>query len=444
MIKKISLIFLLILLSLVSCEDKFLNIVEEEINLKIGDTVNIKYNTNINGNKIWKSSKEIVDINSDGKITALEEGTTVVTLIIDNYSDSIIVNINEEEKPIKYYKVIFIIDDNNKKIMEVKEGDLTEVIADPKKDGYIFKYWSLSEDGLAYDFTIPITSDITLYPIYEKIEVEEDPYINIDVEEFYLNYTEATSATDAMYRTLHGLMSGSISEQDQEPTISLNRPEEDGKFIRNTDSYYSDDLDTYYIVDSSGEVKDVVYRGGAYTTLEEVAAYIFAFGETPANYIDEKSADPKRSIWGKYLRLNNSYFSGDVDKYPYEPVLPNIRGYGGELYYYEVDLGTTGTDCDPKYPSKIYNDGNIITRGAARIVYTRYDENHDKIIDINEKYLFYTYNHYNDFQEYLNYYGGWGEIFGNITGGGTISSKYDYNPTPYVEVARKSFKALFS
>ena len=52
-------------------------------------------------------------------------------------------------------------------------------------------------------------------------------------------------------------------------------------------------------------------------------------------------------------------------------------------------------------------------------------------------YLFYTYNHYNDFQEYLNYEGGWGEIFGNITGGGKISSKYDYNPTPYVKVARR-------
>ena len=47
--------------------------------------------------------------------------------------------------------------------------------------------------------------------------------------------------------------------------------------------------------------------------------------------------------------------------------------------------------------------------------------------------MFYTYNHYNDFQEYLNYYGGWGAMFGNITGGGTLSSKYDYNPTPYVK-----------
>ena len=29
-------------------------------------------------------------------------------------------------------------------------------------------------------------------------------------------------------------------------------------------------------------------------------------------------------------------------------------------------------------------------------------------------------------------------MFGNITGGGTISSKYDYNPTPYVKVIRKN------
>ena len=29
-------------------------------------------------------------------------------------------------------------------------------------------------------------------------------------------------------------------------------------------------------------------------------------------------------------------------------------------------------------------------------------------------------------------------MFGNITGGGSISSKYDYNPTPYVAVVRKN------
>ena len=70
----------------------------------------------------------------------------------------------------------------------------------------------------------------------------------------------------------------------------------------------------------------------------------------------------------------------------------------------------------------------------------RYDRNGNLIIEEDEKYLFYTYNHYNDFQEYLNYEGGWGEMFGNITGGGEMSSKVNYNPTPYVEVVRKALR----
>ena len=267
---------------------------------------------------------------------------------------------------------------------------------------------------------------------------ETDPYANMTEEEFYSNYTPATSYWDAYYRTQHYFMSGSIEDQDQAPTLAENQPKENGLYIRNTSALYSSDGQIYYVIDAEGNIVNKIYKGAAYVTLEEVAAYVFAFGEIPANYDSNKKAKPTSSLWGKYLRVNNTYFSGNTSKYPYEPVLPNISGCGGELDYYEIDIGTTGTDCDPSYTATIYNNGSQITRGAARIVYTRYDKNGDKIIDINEKYLFYTYNHYNDFQEYLNYEGGWGEMFGNITGGGTISSKYDYNPTPYVQVIRKN------
>ena len=142
--------------------------------------------------------------------------------------------------------------------------------------------------------------------------------------------------------------------------------------------------------------------------------------------------NPSSSIWGKYLRLNHSYFSGDTSRYPYEPILPNISGCGGNLQYYEMDVGTTGTTSGD-YAVRIYNDGSKITRGAARIVYGKRDINGNGIFERGEFHLFYTYNHYNDFQEYLGYQGGWGECFGNITGGGVLSSKYDYNPTDYVE-----------
>lgn len=265
-----------------------------------------------------------------------------------------------------------------------------------------------------------------------------DPYANVSKTEFYKNYTPATSYWDAYYRTLHNLMSGSIEDQDQEPTISDYQPMENGLFVRNTSALYSSDGNIYYVIDANGNIVNKIYKGAAYVTLEEVAAYVFAFGDVPANYDDYKYTKPTSSPWGKYLRVNNTYFSGNTSKYPYEPVLPDISGCGGSLDYYEIDIGTTGTDCDPSYTPAIYNNGSKIERGAARIVYTRYDKNGNQIIDLDEKYLFYTYNHYNDFQEYLNYEGGWGEMFGNITGGGTISSKYDYNPTPYVKVVRRN------
>jgi hypothetical protein len=254
-------------------------------------------------------------------------------------------------------------------------------------------------------------------------------------ETFYADYSPACCLQDAQYRSKHGFLSGLLTVPGQDAQEAEYRPMEGGKYIRNTDSYYLDGGDTYVVVDGYGKEVMRIYRGGGYITLEEVAAYMYAFGgkgSFPANYTSKKSGNPTTSIWGEYLRLNHSKFSGDTKKYPYEPVLPDISGCGGDLYYYEVDIGTTGTDCDPSYSIKIYNDGKNITRGAARIVYTRYDANKNEIIDPNEKYLFYTYNHYNDFQEYLNYYGGWGVMFGNVTGGGTLSSKTDYNPTPYV------------
>ncbi len=252
--------------------------------------------------------------------------------------------------------------------------------------------------------------------------------------DFYLNYKPAASYEEALARSEKFLMSGDIWEQDQAPTVSNYQKRVEGLLVKNREMRYSADGNTYYVTDAKGCVVDEIYKGGAYITLEQVAAYVFAFGDVPANHVSKKNTSVGTSPWGIYLRCNLSKFSGDTDRYPYEPVLPRISGCGGDLTYYEMDIGTTGTDCDPSYPVKDYNDGSKITRGAARIVFARYDKNGNGITDVDEKYVFYTYNHYNDFQEYLNYRGGWGEMFGNMTGGGTLSSKTDYNPTSYVQV----------
>lgn len=267
-----------------------------------------------------------------------------------------------------------------------------------------------------------------------------DPYINVDKDAFYADYTPACCYTDACYRSQHFLLSGQLLVPDQYATISEYQPtDEKGMLIRNTSSYYLDDGNTYVVVDAYGQEVLQIYKGAAYITLEEVAAYMFAFGGSndclPANYTSKKLTKVGTNPWGIYLRGNHSNFTGNTDKYPYEPVLPDISGCGGDLQYFEIDLGTTGTDSGKNYQKKVYNDGTSITRGAARLVYARNDKNNNGIYETDEVYVFYTANHYNDFREYLNYYCGWGVIFGNETGGGTLSSKTDYNPTPYVPTA---------
>ena len=274
----------------------------------------------------------------------------------------------------------------------------------------------------------------------EEKDYSEDPYLNMSKEEFYADYEPAECYMDSYYRSCHSFMSGSIAPQDQYQTLAEHRPVQNGKYLRNTSSLYTEDKNGYHIVDSEGNIVNTVYRGGGYVTLEEVAAYVYAFGDVPANYTASKKTKPYASSWGIYLRVNHTKFSGSTSKYPYEPVLPRISGCGGDLQYYELDIGTTGTTCDPSYDARVYNDGSKITRGAARIVYARfYYKNGLEISSTDDKYVFYTNNHYNDFSEYLNYEGGWGEIFGNITGGGAISSKVDYNPTPYVKTERADF-----
>lgn len=266
-----------------------------------------------------------------------------------------------------------------------------------------------------------------------------DPYQNISKSEFYANYKVSCCNLDATYRSKHGFLSGSLNVPGQYAKESENQPMSDGKYVRNTSTLYIDNGNTYIVLNANGNVAMRIHKAGGYITLEEVAAYMYAFGGNdtiPANYVSKKSGKPNSSIWGEYLRVNHSYFIGDTDRYPYEPELPDISGCGGDLRYYEMDIGTTGTTT-PGYPPEPYIEGNSINRGAARIVYARQDLNNNGIYENNEVYVFYTHNHYNDFREYLNYYGGWGKMFGNVTGGGVYSSKTNANPTPYVPTSYK-------
>ncbi|MBE6978132.1 MAG: hypothetical protein E7438_05790 [Ruminococcaceae bacterium] len=274
-------------------------------------------------------------------------------------------------------------------------------------------------------------------PALPECEHTQDQYANVDKDAFYASYTPSCCWEDAQLRSDAGLLSGLMEVPQQMFTRASYQPTENGVYVRNESSFYEDNGNTYVVVDGYGVPVLRIYKGGGYITLEEVAAYMYAFGGSadnmPANYTANKKPNPSSNPWGKYLRANHSNFSGNTSKYPYEPELPNINGCGGRLQYFEMDIGTTGTST-PGQNSGEYNNGSRIVRGAARLVYARQDLNGNGIYEQGEVYVFYTHNHYNDFTEYLNYFGGWGLTFGNVTGGGTFDSKTDCNPTPYPEV----------
>lgn len=421
----------------------------EEVYLTQGYTAQLTANVpdELKSQLTWSTDSTAITLTNYGFVTAKAEGTATVTVTIGELSDTITVIVLPEgaTAPTPDTEAEPGIGTSAPNTEEPTEGEGTQT-TDPAPETESNTAGKDSDSSEPPAVTDPTETETEPEETEtEPAETETDiPAIDYRArDEFYNGADPADSYEEALERSARGELSGAITVPDQAPTLSIYMPMIDGLYVRNNQPYYADE-NTYVVVNAYGQEVFRVYRGGGYITLEEVAAYVYAFGDVPANYSANKYTKPTDSIWGEYLRVNNTAFSGNTSKYPYEPVLPRISGCGGDLYYYEIDIGTTGTDCDPNYPSVLYNNGTRITRGAARIVYTRYDANRNSIIDPNEKFLFYTYNHYNDFQEYLNYYGGWGEMFGNITGGGTISSKYDYNPTPYVPIVMGSLKTTRS
>ena len=399
-----------------------------------------------------KEGKDLIVI-KDRKITALKSGdVSLVAKCGAQYSNEVTLTIydftaqvfNKELTPGRSFVIRTSLEDN-----EINSETVDEVeIEDPS----ICKYTG-AQNGTLYFEALKAGKTTLVIKLKDgrksnKVEViieSENNYDDITKEEFYANYTRATDPFDAKTRTRHHLMSGDISKQDQEPTIEEERPTRNGEFIKHSPNSYIVGALFHTVVDSEGYKAFDIYKDGAYVTLEEVAAYIFAFGDVPPNYYEDRHnyPEPYESPWGEYLRLNNSPFSGDISDYPYEPELPRISGNGGDLVYYEVDIGTTGTNCDPNYETREYNDGNSIVRGAARIVYSARYINGNPITDPDDRYVFYTYNHYNDFQEYLNYENGWGEMFGNVTAGNELN-EHDRNnpPTEYPEVVADSLTSF--
>ena len=379
--------------------------------------------------------------------------------------------IEEEQKTDTYYNVTFkyCLEGYEDKIVQVKENEKVDKITPSDTSDYQFKGWYIESTYVnLYNFDYLVTEDFTLYAKWDKktpnieskfnitknvidinLDIYEDPYINVDKTEFYANYTTATSYEDAYYRAQHGLLCGEYMKEDGS-LPSINNPKDSATdlYLKNSNVTYEIDKDNNYISYNINTLNDQdykIYYGGVYTSFNDVAAYLFAFNEIPINYLPGTSKTAKKLVqqnYGELGRLNFKLYSGPSEtKYQYEPYL-----YGQEektVFYREIDFGAnTG--------SNIY----FTYGGSGRQIFrfllgNSFDNNYscsDKTwstpnpTTIDERRVYFTYNHYNDFTEYLNYYNGFGKIFGNVTAG---NSEGYYNPnnppTEYEETILSNF-----
>lgn len=151
-----------------------------------------------------------------------------------------------------------------------------------------------------------------------------------------------------------------------------------------------------YVYDRYGEVIKELYQDEHYVELEDVAAYIVTFNDVPDNYFYTTERDgytkSKRDCYNLYGDVCRIYPGPYNSNYGYLP-------YSLDDYYHEADIGGEG-----------YAKSSSWNRGALRLVFSLAG------IDdygANAPLVFYTGDHYDTFIEYKNYYGGWGQPFGN-------------------------------
>lgn len=112
--------------------------------------------------------------------------------------------------------------------------------------------------------------------------------------------------------------------------------------------------------------EELIDRGGTYTSKEDVALYLYLYGELPDNFITKSEAERLGWEGGSVERYAPGKCIGGDKFGNREGLLPKASG----RQYYECDIDTLGAD----------------SRGAKRIVFS------------NDGLIYYTDDHYESFE----------------------------------------------
>jgi uncharacterized repeat protein (TIGR02543 family) len=136
----------------------------------------------ITQNDDWTMYEAVFETHKMSQATQVKSGQVKITTtgnVGEAYIDNVMVFLKRapvkgERPPVVYRTVKFMVDEEEYDTQSVESGKTaTKPAVDPVKAGYTFKYWSRTENGTAYNFATTVTSDRTLYAVWEKIAENE-------------------------------------------------------------------------------------------------------------------------------------------------------------------------------------------------------------------------------------------------------------------------------
>ena len=164
-------------------EEKYFLFEEEIITIYVGDTYEIKYNTNVSSIKFYSDESDIIKIEGN-IITGLSKGYATVYAQVDNVTYEMTVCV-DKKKFVPTYHSLFIDGDE----VKVREGTLIKTNLKEYYNGNMHAYyddktfeaWYLDENYTKLaNLDLEIYEDIKLYAKYKEIDVVSEERIEVD------------------------------------------------------------------------------------------------------------------------------------------------------------------------------------------------------------------------------------------------------------------------
>ncbi len=181
----ISILFLMVF-TLAACGGEGTITIQVETEMIVGETYQVEYKLDKideDTKLAWKISEEsVAELDETTlKIKALKAGTFMLVASAESGEKaSVQIKVVEGEEPVTKYTVTFNTDGGSAVAnAKVESGASVAKPADPTKEGYTFVEWQLN--GAAYDFSSPVTSNVTLVAKWEAVVVEDAYTITYNV-----------------------------------------------------------------------------------------------------------------------------------------------------------------------------------------------------------------------------------------------------------------------